>query len=159
MNTLLKLLKKNARISNAELALLLDTDEKTIEKEIALLEASGVIRGYSAITNDDMIDEDFVTAHVELKVTPRSQSGFDEIACIVSAYEEVESCWLMSGAYDLAVTITGRNIRDISQFIAQRLASIDGVLSTATHFVLKRYKDNGIVISCEEIDERGFVSP
>lgn len=159
MNSLLKLLKKNARLSNAELAVMLDTDEKTIEKEIALLETNGVIRGYSAITNDDLIDEDYVTAHIELKVTPRSQSGFDEIACIVSAYEEVESCWLMSGAYDLAVTISGRNIREISKFIAQRLASIDGVLSTATHFVLKRYKDNSIVISGEDIDERGFISP
>ncbi len=159
MNELLKLLKTNARLTNAELAVLLGQDEKTVEKQIAELEKSGVIRGYSAIVDDALTEEETVTAFVEVKVTPRAQSGFDEIAEMISSYPEVESCFLMSGAYDLGITVSGTDLRDVSQFVAQRLAPIDGVLSTATYFVLKRYKANGILISDKETDDRGFVSP
>lgn len=159
MDSLIKLLKTNARLTASELAVMLDTDEKTVEDSIAELESKGVIKGYTAIVDSDMTDDETVTAFIELKVTPHAQSGFDDIAKTVSSYEEVEACWLMSGAYDLGITLRGNNLRDISTFVAQRLAPIDGVLSTATHFVLKRYKDNGIALCDKEIDERGFVSP
>lgn len=159
MDSLIKLLKTNARLTTSELAVMLDMDEKAVEDSIAELENKGVIKGYTAIINSDMTDDETVTAFIELKVTPQAQSGFDEIAKTVSSYEEVEACWLMSGAYDLGITLRGNNLRDISTFVAQRLAPIDGVLSTATHFVLKRYKDNGITLCDKEIDERGFVSP
>ena len=159
MNALIELLKTNARLTNAELAVMLDTDEKTIENCIASLEQKGVIKGYTAIVNEERVEEENVTALIELKVTPQSQSGFDAIARTISSYEEVEACSLMSGAYDLCITVSGKNLRDISQFVAQRRAPIDGGLSTATQFVLKRYKDKGIVICDEVIDERGLVSP
>lgn len=159
MNELINLLKTNARLTNAELAVMLDTDEKAVENMIDELEEKGVVKGYTAIVNDDLINDENVTALIELKVTPQSQSGFDAIARTISSYDEVVDCYLMSGGYDLCITISGKNLREISQFVAQRLAPIEGVLSTATHFVLKKYKDNGIVICDEQIDERGMVSP
>lgn len=159
MDALINLLKSNARLTNSELAVMLDTDEKTVESCIESLEKQGIIKGYTAIVNDDLVDEETVTALIEVRVTPQSQSGFDAIARTIASYDEVEACTLMSGAYDLCITVSGKNLRDISQFVSQRLAGIEGVLSTATNFVLKRYKDNGIVICDEVIDERGLVSP
>ncbi|MBQ7755767.1 MAG: Lrp/AsnC family transcriptional regulator [Oscillospiraceae bacterium] len=159
MDALINLLKTNARLTNAELAVMLDTDEKTIATCIETLEEKGIIKGYTAIVNDELVDDENVTALIEVKVTPQSQSGFDAIARTIASYEEVEACTLMSGTYDLCVTVSGKNLRDISLFVAQRLAGIEGVLSTATNFVLKRYKDNNIVIIDEETDERGLISP
>ena len=161
MDALLKLLKKNARLSNAELAVMLGITENEVADKIEQLENDGIIKGYNTVINEQAAVDcgHLVTAYIELKVSPRAQSGFDEIARTVSQYDEVESVWLMSGAYDLGITIKGTNLMDISLFVAQRLAPLDGVLSTATHFVLKKYKDNGIDLSDEIIDERGLVSP
>ena len=147
MDQLIKLLKNNARITNSELAILLDKTEEQVAADIAKLEADGVIKGYSTIVDESAYDPNSVFALIELKVTPQSQSGFDEIANQIASYEQVESVRLMSGAYDIIVAVNGANIRDISQFVSQRLATIDAVQSTATHFVLKVYKDNGIMIS------------
>lgn len=159
MDQLIKLLKNNARITNSELAVLLDKSEEQVAADIAKLEADGVINGYSAIVDESAYDANSVFALIELKVTPQSQSGFDEIANQIASYEQVESVRLMSGAYDIIVAVNGANIRDISQFVSQRLATIDAVQSTATHFVLKVYKDNGIMISSDDKDERGLISP
>ncbi|WP_278868764.1 Lrp/AsnC family transcriptional regulator [Ruminococcus bicirculans (ex Wegman et al. 2014)] len=159
MDQLIKLLKNNARITNSELAVLLDKSEEQVAADIAKLEADGVIKGYSAIVDESAYDANSVFALIELKVTPQSQSGFDEIANQIASYEQVESVRLMSGAYDIIVAVNGANIRDISQFVSQRLATIDAVQSTATHFVLKVYKDNGIMISSDDKDERGLISP
>jgi len=159
MEQLIKLLKNNARISNAELAVLLGRTEEQIVAQIAELELNGTIKGYSAIVDEDKYNPNSVNALIEVKVTPQSQSGFDEIANTIASYDEVEAVRLMSGGYDIIVYVNGSNIRDISQFVSQRLATIDAVQSTATHFVLKTYKDNGIMISGDEIDERGLVSP
>ena len=159
MDQLIKLLKNNARITNSELAVLLDKSEEQVAADIAKLEADGVIKGYSAIVDESAYDANSVFALIELKVTPLSQSGFDEIANQIASYEQVESVRLMSGAYDIIVAVNGANIRDISQFVSQRLATIDAVQSTATHFVLKVYKDNGIMISSDDKDERGLISP
>lgn len=159
MDQLIKLLKNNARITNSELAVLLDKTEEQVAADIAKLEADGVIKGYSAIVDESAYDHNSVFALIELKVTPQSQSGFDEIANQIASYEQVESVRLMSGAYDIIVAVNGANIRDISQFVSQRLATIDAVQSTATHFVLKVYKDNGIMISTDDKDERGLISP
>ena len=153
------ILKNNARITNSELAVLLDKSEEQVAADIAKLEADGVIKGYSAIVDESAYDPNSVFALIELKVTPQSQSGFDEIANQIASYEQVESVRLMSGAYDIIVAVNGANIRDISQFVSQRLATIDAVQSTATHFVLKVYKDNGIMISTDDKDERGLISP
>jgi len=155
MKELLQLLKQNARLSDAELAAMLGVTEQEVSKQISELEAAGVIRGYSVILDEELADRDAVSAYIELKVTPQPDCGFDELARIISGFEEVEGVTLMSGGYDLGITINGSGLRDIALFVAQRLATLDGVLSTRTHFVLKRYKDKGILIQEEPADERG----
>lgn len=159
MSDILELLSKNARISNAELAVLLGKTEAEVAAEIEKLEAEGIIKGYGAIIDYTAENPNLVTAFIELKVTPQAQSGFDEIAKFVAQYDEVKSVSLVSGAYDIGITIIGENLRIVSNFVAQHLSTIDGVISTATHFVLKNYKENGIVLCDEADDERGFVSP
>lgn len=158
MNALIKLLRKNARLSNSELAVMLGKTESEVAADIQKLEDEGIIKGYSAIIDENAIDTNNVFALIELKVTPQSQSGYDEIANEISTYENVDSVRLMSGGYDIIVGVIGKNIREISQFVSGRLAAIDAVQSTATHFVLKSYKDNGIIIN-DETDERGMISP
>lgn len=159
MDTLISLLKQNARLSNSQLATMLGKTEAEIANKIEEYQHAGIIKGYSVILDEEKADKDLVTAFIELKVTPQADCGFDEIAKTVMMYDEVEAVSLMSGAYDLAVTVSGTNLKEIALFVAQRLSTIDGVLSTATHFVLKRYKEKGIFIGDETIDERGFVSP
>lgn len=159
MNALLHLLKQNARLSNEALATMLDTTPEAVAEQISQLERDGVIKGYSLILNDETINKDRVSALIELKVTPKRDCGFDDLAKTVMMYDEVESVQLMSGSYDLAVTVTGNNLKDIALFVAQRLSTIDGVLSTATHFVLKRYKEMGIFVAEDVKDERSMVSP
>jgi len=126
---------------------------------ISQLEADGIVKGYSAIIDESKYDPNSVFALIELNVTPQSQSGYEEIARQIASYSEVASVRLMSGTYDILVEVIGANIRDVSLFVSQRLATIDAVQSTATHFVLKAYKDNGIIIDGEEKDERSWVSP
>ncbi len=159
MDQLIKLLRNNARTTNAELAVMLGKSEQEIAREIEELENSGVIKGYAAIVDEETYDPDSVTALIELKVTPQSQSGYDEIARAIAAYEQVESVRLMSGAYDILVSVTGSNIREVSRFVAENLAVIDSVQSTATHFLLRSYKVNGISVSGDDADERGLISP
>ena len=159
MNELLHLLKQNARLSNEELAAMLGTTPAEVAAQIKKLEDDGIIKGYSVVLNDELANKDTVTAFIELKVTPKRDCGFEDLAKTVMMYDEVESVSLMSVAYDLAVTVTGSSLKVIALFVAQRLSTIDGVLSTATHFVLKRYKEKGIFIAQEPADERGMVSP
>ena len=149
MNDLIKLLNQNARFSNEELAAMLGTTPKDIADQIEQLEKNGVIKGYSVILDESLADKDMVMAIIELKVTPQRDCGFDEI----------DSISLMSGSYDLSVTVKGKNLQDIALFVAQRLSTIEGVLSTTTHFILKTYKEKGIFIEDEDKDERGFVAP
>ena len=156
MNKLIDLLKSNARLSNSELAVMLGISEQQVAQEIEKLENEGIIKGYTAIIDESAYDPNSVFALIELKVTPQSQSGFDEIAQQISSYEQVEAVRLMSGTYDIIVEVTGRNIRDISLFGSQRLAAIDAVQETTTHFGLRVYKDNGIIIGSDEKDERGM---
>ncbi|MBR6044664.1 MAG: Lrp/AsnC family transcriptional regulator [Ruminococcus sp.] len=157
MQTILKILRKNARLTAEELAVMTGKTPAEVEAQIKELENTGVIRGYSAIIDDTAYEDDTVLALIELKVTPQSQSGFDEIAARIASYDEVESVRLMSGGYDILVSVSGRNIREVSQFVNQRLAAIDAVQSTTTHFVLKSYKENGIIKTDSEKDERGMI--
>ncbi len=159
MDNLLKLLKHNARLSNEQLGTMLGMSEEEIAKKIREYENSGVIMGYSAILNEELCSCDNVTALIELKVTPAADSGFDDVARKIMRFEEVESVVLMSGGFDLSVTVTASSLKSVAEFVAQRLAKIDGVISTATHFVLKTYKDKGISVNLEDQDERGLVSP
>lgn len=157
MTDLLALLKENARLTNAQLAGMLGKTEDEVAQEIAALEKQGVIRGYTAIINDELADPNEVEALIELRVTPKRDCGFDDIAKTIMLYDEVESVSLMSGKYDLALTVKGRSLREVAMFVSQRLSAMEGVLATATSFVLKRYKDKNILIADEEKDERSMV--
>ncbi len=159
MNDLIKLLNQNARFSNEQLAAMLGTTPADVAAQIEKLEQNGVIKGYSVILDESLADKDMVMAIIELKVTPQRDCGFDEIAKTIMMYDEVDSISLMSGSYDLSVTVKGKNLQDIALFVAQRLSTIEGVLSTTTHFILKTYKEKGIFIENEDKDERGFVAP
>lgn len=155
MKTILDLLAENPRLSDRDIAVMLDIDESAVSAEIARLEKEGIIRGYRAIVDWTKVEKkESVTALIELKVTPRRDTGFDEIAEEILSFDEVDSIHLMSGSYDFAVYVTGRTIQDIAMFVARRLSTIESVMSTATHFVLKKYKDNGVLLVGAEEDER-----
>ncbi len=155
MKELINLLKTNARLSNAELAVMLNKSENEVEAMIRKLECDGIIKGYTTVFDDEIISKDSVGAYIELKVTPAAQVGYDDIARHIASFPEVESVWLMSGGYDLAVILRCDNIKDVCSYVAQRLATISGVVSTSTHFFLQKYKDNGITVTGENPDERG----
>ena len=157
MDKMLKVLAKDARLTNEQLAAMLNTTEADITARIAKLEKDGVIRGYQALVDWDKTDREYVTAIIDLQIAPTKDRGFDGIAEVLMSFDEVESVSLMSGGYDLSVTITGRSFRDVAMFVATRLSPLDGVLATATHFVLKKYKERGVLFTDEEKDERGQV--
>ncbi len=155
-NDLLHLIAENPRLTNKQIAVLLNRTEDEVSKEIAALEGEGIIGGYRAIIDWSRVKTDTkVTALIELKVAPRRDTGFEEIAAEILAFPEVESMHLMSGTYDLAVYVTGSSFQDIAMFVARRLSTLDSVLSTATHFMLKRYKDHGVLLGVSEEDGRG----
>lgn len=158
MDQLLTLLNENARLSNAQLAVMLGRTEQEIADQIAEYEKTGVIRGYKTLVNWEKVDKNKAIALIELKVTPKRDRGFDEIAGRIMQFEEVESVYLMSGGYDLAVRVHGKSMQDIAMFVMRRLSTLDSVLSTATHFILTRYKENGVIMNPEEEqDERRSV--
>lgn len=157
MNDLLKLLEENARYSDMELAAMLGLTESEVRAQIEQYEKNGVICGYKTIVDWEKTDCDVVSARIELKVTPKKDKGFEELAGIISGYEEVQSLYLISGGYDLAVTIVGKSFKDIANFVAYRLAPLDSVLSTATHFILRKYKDRSALLVDSEQDGRGVM--
>ncbi|MDD3833605.1 MAG: Lrp/AsnC family transcriptional regulator [Oscillospiraceae bacterium] len=157
MDKLLKLLDENARLTNAQLAVMLGITEQEVKSQISQLERNGVIRGYKSIIDWERTDRAYVTALIELKVSPKRDLGFEEIAETIMRFDEVESVYLMSGGFDLAVIVNGQTFKDIAMFVAKRLSTLDSVLSTATHFVLRRYKDSGVIFLGEEKDERGVL--
>ena len=154
MTQLIQLLSANARLTSQQLAAMTGDTPKGVEQKIDTLEKEGVIRGYKAIVDWDKTQRDFCTARSELRVTPKRGMGFDEIASTIAQFDEVESVELMSGGYDLGLTVTGKSFKDVAMFVAQRLAPLDSVVSTATHFVLKTYKQGGVMTQDEEKDER-----
>lgn len=154
MDKLLSLLEENARYTNRQLAVMLGRTEEEVEAAIEAYEKSGVIRGYKALVDWDKTGEDKIFARIEIKVTPKKDFGFEEIARTVMEFEEVESVYLMSGGYDLALTVSGKNFKEVALFVAHRLSPLDSVNSTATHFVLKKYKERGAILAEEEQDER-----
>lgn len=158
MDKLLQILNGNARIEADKIAVMLNMTKEQVEAAIAEYEKKGVIRGYKPLLDYDKIDTQFVEAVIELKITPKRDFGFEEIAQKISSYHEVDSVYLMSGGYDLHVQVVGKTFKDIALFVAQRLAVLDGVVSTATHFVLSRYKDRGVLMGQDGIDERRNVS-
>lgn len=159
MKNLVDLLRENARMSNEQLATLTGTTPEEVGKQIKQLEEDGIIIGYSAIINEEKANTNAVTAFIELKVSPEAKFGYDDIAATIAQYDEVDTVQLMSGGFDLAVIIRGKNLRQVAMFVSERLAPLDGVLSTATHFILQRYKEKGVNFAGESADERSLVSP
>lgn len=155
MDKMLKLLDTDARLSAEQMAVMLNVSVAEVKERLAALEQAGVVRGYKALIDWDKTDRELVTAVIDLQIAPSKDRGFDAVAETIMAFDEVESVNLMSGGYDLSVTITGRSFRDVAMFVAKRLSPIDGVLSTATHFVLKTYKERGVLFVDKDKDERG----
>ena len=158
MNKLLKMLEDNARLTNKEIAVMLGKREDEVAKEIKLLEDTGVLKGYKAIIDKDKANVETVTALIEIKVQPKHDHGFNEVANKIAQLEEVESIYLMSGGFDFAVMVNDKSFQEVAMFVANRLSPLEGVVSTATHFILKRYKDQGVVFTDEFKDDRGIVS-
>jgi len=152
-------LQGNALEPRETIARLLDLPAAEINRRIADYEQRGVIRGYQAILNEDDLDIDKVTAVIEVKVTPQREGGFDLIADRISRFPEVRSAYLMSATYDLLLFVEGRNLREVAGFVSERLAPLDGVISTSTHFMLKTYKRLGVLMHEKCSDERLTVSP
>tara|TARA_S200000501_G_C20782282_1_gene725589 strand:+ start:179 stop:670 length:492 start_codon:yes stop_codon:yes gene_type:complete len=159
MSELLSLLKKNSRETPENLAKMMNVTVGEVEKQINELEKNGIIRAYQVIINEDKIDDSLVTTVIEVKVTPESEGGFDRIANRISQFTEVESLFLMSGTFDLLVFIKGKTMHEAARFVSEKLATLAGVTSTATHFMMKTYKLNGIKMQSGEDDERLKISP
>ena len=156
MDALLKLLDNDARLTNEQLAVMLGCTEEEVRARIAALERSGAVRAYKAVIDWDKTDRNRVTAIIELKVVPRPDVGFEAIAEQIADFEEVESVYLMSGGYDLSVRVNGHSFQEIAAFVAKRLATLDSVQSTATHFILRRYKESHVPFCDKDVDERGL---
>ena len=157
-NKILKLMENNARISDADIATALGIDESLVKASVKEMESEGIIRGYKTIIDREKLDGNAVSATIELKVVPKAERGFEEVAERISMYPEVESVSLMSGGCDLSVVVTGATFREVSAFVSKELATIDAVTATATQFIMKRYKDHGVLLTDEELDERDTVS-
>ncbi len=150
--------KEKGNISRAKIAQMLGLEEQEVADSIEKMEKENVIVGYKTIVNWDKTDKDVVTALIELRITPQRGEGFDKVAERIYKYPQVKSLYLMSGAYDLAVTIEGKSMKEVALFVAQKLAPMDSIISTATHFVLKKYKEEGIVFEDDEKDTRQVIT-
>ena len=156
MDKILKALEDNAKLTPEQLAVMFNKEQGDIKELIKKYEADGVILGYKAIIDWDKTDREYVTALIEVKMTPQRDRGFDRVAEKIYNYPEVQSLYLMSGGYDLCLVIEGKTMKEVAFFVAQKLAPIEYVISTATHFVLRKYKDKGVIYGAEQVDERGM---
>ena len=151
---ILKLLEKDARLSAEQIAIALDLDITTVKNEIADMEKAGIILGYNTVVDWEKTERETVSAMIDVKLTPQRDRGFDRVAEKIYNYPEVKAVYLMSGSYDLSVLIEGRTMKEVAFFVSQKLAPIEAVISTATHFVLHKYKDTGVLYDTANIDER-----
>ncbi|MBR2907385.1 MAG: Lrp/AsnC family transcriptional regulator [Clostridia bacterium] len=155
MDKLLQILEEDASLTPEQLALMLDKEEGDIKRMIRTYEENGVILGYKTLIDWDKTDREYVTALIEVKLVPQRDRGFDRIAEKINNYPEVKSLYLMSGGYDLCVLIEGKTMKEVAYFVARKLSTIEYITGTATHFVLKKYKDKGVVYGIVDEDERG----
>ena len=156
---LLQLLRRKARFTHQELADLLGSDKDAIAVQVAAWETDGTILGYHAVVNPEAMGDTSVSAFIEVKVTPERGGGFDRLAMRIARFDQVVSCYLASGGYDLMVVVEGDDLRDVARFVSEKLSSLEGVISTATHFRLKTYKENGFLFEREASSERLAVTP
>lgn len=159
MEKLLEIIEKNPRLSNKEIAIMLATTEEEVTEKIRVFEETGIIRGYRAMLDRDKFKEDStVTALIEIKVQPKFDHGFDDLAQSIAKLDEVEAVYLMSGGYDLCCIVSDKSFQEVAMFVANRLSPMDSVVSTATHFILKKYKDQGVFFIETPKDDRGNIS-
>lgn len=154
MLEILELLEKDSRITVQEIAVRLGLSEEAVANQIREYEKQGVIVGYTTMVNWEKTERENVTALIEVKITPQKLEGFDRAAERIYKFPEVTSCYLMSGGFDLTVIIEGKTLKEVAMFVSQKLAPLESVLSTSTHFVLKKYKDEGRIFSSNETDNR-----
>lgn len=163
MNTLkeriLTIIEKNSRIDASELAIMLGTEKPVVENALTELEEEGIICGYHTMINWDSTGVEKVTALIEVRVTPHRGKGFDDIAERIYKYPEVNTVYLMSGGYDLMVILEGKTLQDVASFVTSKLSTLDTVIGTTTHFILKKYKDHGTIMAKKEEDRREIVTP
>ena len=158
-NEILRYLETNSRVNLAELGVLVGVDETTVANEIADMEKEKIICGYHTLIDWDKAGVESVTALIEVRVTPQRNQGFDRIAERIYNYPEVHAVYLISGGYDLLVTLEGKTLKEVSRFVSEKLSPIDAVISTATYFILKKYKDHGTVLVPKKESERMLVTP
>ena len=159
MDGLLKLLREDASLTAAQLAALLGESEAEVVARLKAHRESGVLLGVRAVLNEEKAGRDIVRALIEVKITPERGGGFDKLAERIARHDEVRSCHLMSGGYDLLVEVEGASLREVAAFVSEKLSTLQGVLSTATHFVLRAYKEQGVLMTREAADERLAVAP
>ncbi|WP_122644757.1 Lrp/AsnC family transcriptional regulator [Luxibacter massiliensis] len=158
-NEILRYLETNSRVNLGELGVLLGADEATVANEIADMEKEKIICGYHTLIDWDKAGVEKVTALIEVRVTPQRNQGFDRIAERIYNYPEVHAVYLISGGYDLLVTLEGKTLKEVSRFVSEKLSPIDEVISTATYFILKKYKDHGTILVPKKESERMLVTP
>ena len=158
MDKILSLIEKNPRLSNKEIAVMLDMSEKEVAETIDLYESTGIIKGYRAMIDKDKANAQTVTALIEIKVQPKLSHGFDEVAQRIANLEEVESIYLMSGGYDLCCIVQNKSFEEVAMFVVKRLSPLEDVVSTTTNFILKKYKEQGISFAEQTKDDRGTIS-
>lgn len=156
---ILSIIEKNSRIDLKELAVILGVEEADIVNEMEQMEKEGVICGYHTLIDWEKTSAEKVNALIEVRVTPQKGNGFDSIAEKIYRYSEVHAVYLISGGYDLLVSLEGKSLKEISAFVSEKLSTLDSVISTATHFILKKYKEHGTILTRKEIDERMQVTP
>lgn len=156
---LLRIIEKNSRMDLKELAVILGVEEIDVVNELAALENEGIICGYHTMINWELTDLEKVNALIEVRITPQRGQGFDNLAERIYKYPEVHSVYLISGGYDLLVSLEGKSLKEVSNFVSDKLSTLDGVLSTATHFVLKKYKEHGTILTKKYEDERELITP
>lgn len=156
---LLSILEKNSRIDFDELAVMLGISQEEVLEKITQLEKENIICGYHTLINWEKTNIEKVSALIEVKVTPQRGQGFDKIAQRIYKYPEVKSVYLISGGYDLLISLEEKSLKEIAGFVSDKLAPLDSILSTATHFILKKYKDHGTIISETKKDEREIITP
>ena len=155
---ILTFIEKNSRVELKELAVLLGMSEADVANELEAMEEEGIICGYHTLIDWDKVTTERINAVIEVRVTPQRGRGFDSIAERIYKYPEVESVYLMSGGYDLLVMLEGKTLREVSTFVSEKLSTLESVLSTTTHFILKKYKDHGTILHQEYKDEREILS-
>lgn len=160
MSSVLQLIIEGERLDSAQMAQVLNLSEAEVESEIQRLKAEHILLGWRPVLNPQCVQEDIIRAVIEVKISPERDGGFDRLASRIARFDAVESCYLMSGAYDLLVFAVGKDLREVATFVSERLASVEGVLSTATHFMLRAYKEQGhLLLSPLDSEDKPAVSP